>query len=65
MDIPMECIFCKKSSGTGINILGEFICIDCEETLVNTDINDENYEIYRELIKKNIYGEIFLKEPSK
>lgn len=61
MNNVLECAICKKNSGTGISILNKFICDECEKTLVNVDINDNRYEMYKDMIKRNIYGDIILK----
>lgn len=51
-----ECIICGGYKNRGIKILDKFICDECEETLINTDICDGMYDRYKELIKKGVYG---------
>ncbi|MCM8709658.1 sigma factor G inhibitor Gin [Clostridium sp. SYSU_GA19001] len=48
------CIVCRKPLNSGIIINGKRICKCCEERLVNSDINTDFYEYYKDCIKKNI-----------
>lgn len=61
MDISTRCTFCLKQSENGVFILGKFVCNNCEKTMVNLEVDDDRYDEYKELIKKNIYGDIILK----
>ncbi|HBM75600.1 MAG TPA: hypothetical protein DD429_08610 [Clostridiaceae bacterium] len=54
--VSERCIICGRFKNEGIEILDKFICAECEETLVNTDICDSMYDMYKELIKKGIYS---------
>lgn len=65
MNVPIICAICRKPSGDGVSIFGKLICSECEKTMVNLDINDGGYDEYKDLIKKNIYGDIILKQSSK
>lgn len=65
MDISKKCVICRKDSGNGISVLGRFICCECEENVVHTDVYDEDYDIYKDLIKKNIFGDIIIRQPAK
>jgi hypothetical protein len=55
---PLTCVICGKCAGDGISILGNAICTECEKTIVNTDINSDRYDEYKDLIKKKIYEDI-------
>lgn len=61
MDVPVRCIICSRGSSDGINILGSFICSECEKVIVNSDVDCVDYNEYKDLIKKNIYGDMILK----
>jgi len=61
MEMALECIICRKASGKGISILGKFICRECEKTLVNIEVDDEGYDWYKDMIKKNIYGDTIIR----
>lgn len=50
----MECIVCGKIIGSGINIKGNKICLECEEKIINCDTTNEEYDVYLNKIKKNI-----------
>ncbi|MFD2671567.1 sigma factor G inhibitor Gin [Marinicrinis sediminis] len=48
------CIICEQSKAEGINIYASFICADCEEEIVGTDVQDVKYPFFiRQL--KNIW----------
>ncbi|HBM79409.1 MAG: sigma factor G inhibitor Gin [Clostridiales bacterium] len=52
MSVSKRCFICNKYSDNGITLLGKFICGECEQTLVNTDMSSEIYDKYKELIKE-------------
>lgn len=60
MDVPLNCIICRKYSGSGISILEKFICDECEKKLVDAEVEDDRYDEYKDMIKKNIYGDFFI-----
>jgi hypothetical protein len=47
-----ECIVCHSIKPEGIRICGEFICIDCEQAIVHTSVDDPEYPLYVECMKK-------------
>lgn len=49
-----SCIVCNKTSKNGIIIKGKHICRECENKIVNSDVNTDFYEYYKNHIKKNI-----------
>lgn len=54
MNPHKKCILCGEYTREGINIFGRFICGNCEITLVNTDVCDDRYDDYKELLKKGM-----------
>lgn len=48
------CIICRKPLNSGIIISGKRICKCCEEKIVNTQMDTDFYEYYKNCIKKNI-----------
>lgn len=40
------CMICARTGGDGIHILSRFICSDCEQDLVNTEVDDDLYEYF-------------------
>ncbi|MDP9729289.1 sigma factor G inhibitor Gin [Alicyclobacillus tolerans] len=47
-----ECIICGMTRSAGIRICGEFICIDCEQAIVHTEVGDPRYSLYVECMKR-------------
>ncbi|MBB5174930.1 sigma factor G inhibitor Gin [Texcoconibacillus texcoconensis] len=45
------CVVCETKREKGIYLLNHFICETCEEKLVNTDTDDENYPTYVERLR--------------
>jgi hypothetical protein len=56
-----RCIICRKEINNGIMINGRVICKACEERLVNSEVDTDLYEYYRDCLKKAVAGTI-LKE---
>lgn len=50
MDFKM-CKMCTKLDYNGIDLLGIHICKECEDDIINIDINDIKYEYYKTVIK--------------
>ncbi len=40
------CIVCGNMTSSGIHICEEWICIDCENEIVQTDVGDEKYPFF-------------------
>lgn len=40
------CTICGKEHELGIHIVSSFICSDCEQELVATDVKDERYPFF-------------------
>jgi|LSQX01.1.fsa_nt_gb hypothetical protein len=62
-----KCFFCKAGKKTGLNVLKDFICFECEKEIANLSSGDPRYYIYVRDIKKfwkNLQGkENMLKQP--
>jgi hypothetical protein len=46
------CIVCCTTKASGIRIFSQFICDDCEREIVQTDVEDANYPLYVDRMKK-------------
>ena len=57
METGEKCIICGSVSDSleGINILGKFICTECEGSIVACNIDKVEYDRYKESIKENIW----------
>lgn len=53
--VPMPCIICERSRTEGIQICGQFICVDCEAEMVRTDVKDEKYPYFITQMKRIWY----------
>lgn len=47
----VKCILCKKKAIQGLNILGSFICHECERCIVALNVAGEGYDYYIEQLK--------------
>lgn len=56
-----RCIICRKALNNGIIINGRILCKACEDRLVNSKVNTDFYNYYRDCIKKTVVG-LLLKE---
>ncbi|WP_066871100.1 sigma factor G inhibitor Gin [Clostridium mediterraneense] len=52
------CIICGKTGSPGILILDKKICTCCEQKAIDSDIDSEFYEFYKEKIKSNLVGKL-------
>jgi DNA-directed RNA polymerase subunit RPC12/RpoP len=43
-----KCFVCSKEVSEGIEVLGSFICEDCQKKLIDLSPFDEEYEFYRQ-----------------
>lgn len=48
------CIICRKPLESGIILYGKGICPSCEQRLLETSIDTDFYEFYKNSIKKNL-----------
>ncbi|AKL93586.1 hypothetical protein CACET_c00680 [Clostridium aceticum] len=51
MTEELQCYICDDETSTGILLLNQYICRNCEEELVNTPVEQLKYEIFRRKIK--------------
>ncbi|MDR3594304.1 sigma factor G inhibitor Gin [Clostridium sp.] len=51
------CFMCGESNCDGIILNGEKICKSCEERIVNTSVNDLDYNMYKDEIKILLFNE--------
>lgn len=58
-----RCIICRKSLNNGIIINGRIICKSCEDRVVNSTVNTDFYNYYRDCIKKTVV-DLLLREKS-
>lgn len=49
------CIICGQDKKQGIMIISEFICEDCENEMIRTDVNDPKYPFFIHQMKQIIY----------
>ncbi|NLM35096.1 MAG: hypothetical protein GX206_06605 [Clostridiales bacterium] len=49
-----RCIICRKPLNNGIIINGRIICKPCEGRVVNSKVNTDFYNYYRDCIKKTL-----------
>lgn len=47
-----SCIVCQQQKDEGIRIFGQFLCRECEQEIVHTDVNDARYSYYIECMKQ-------------
>ncbi|MBX5437307.1 MAG: sigma factor G inhibitor Gin [Alicyclobacillaceae bacterium] len=53
MEAPQaECIVCGRQQTRGIFVCGQFICSECEQAIVHTDVEDEKYQHYVDCMKR-------------
>ncbi|TCS77950.1 sigma factor G inhibitor Gin [Tepidibacillus fermentans] len=46
------CVMCGHKEKEGIFIQGGFICDDCEEDIVHTEVEDEKYHYFVQQLKQ-------------
>lgn len=46
-----RCIFCEELHPEGILLRGKFICSQCENELLNTQVDEPAYQTYKEGLK--------------
>ncbi|SNX53849.1 sigma factor G inhibitor Gin [Thermoanaerobacterium sp. RBIITD] len=42
-----RCFICNHETGDGIEVLGEFLCNDCQKIIVDISPGDFGYDFYR------------------
>ncbi|GGE53821.1 hypothetical protein GCM10011391_35900 [Pullulanibacillus camelliae] len=46
------CIICEKTTTVGIHICNQLICENCQNELIETDVNDDRYKFFIEKLGK-------------
>jgi len=46
------CIICEKTTAVGIHICNQLICENCQNELIETDVNDDRYKFFVEKLGK-------------
>lgn len=49
------CIVCGEPKTIGLNIWGQFICVQCEQEIVTTEVEDEKYDYFIYQLRKLWY----------
>ncbi len=52
------CVICEQLQSTGIHLYTSFICMQCEEQIVNTETDDPHYNYYVQQLKRVTTPEI-------
>ncbi len=47
-----ECIVCGRQMNVGLKICGQFICSDCEQEIVHTEVSDPRYLYFIQCMKQ-------------
>lgn len=43
-----KCFICEQQSEDGIEVLGKFLCTNCQEKLIDLSPFDESYDFYKQ-----------------
>ena len=46
------CMICQQQRPEGLHICGEFICVECEREMINTDVRDAKYPFFIHQMKQ-------------
>lgn len=57
----MHCDLCHEEIEKGIDLLGANVCEKCFEELSTTSVSSENYDYYKEMVKKILKNYIYEK----
>lgn len=52
MEENLQCYFCNRKTNTGILLLNQYMCRDCEKVLIETPNDELKYEINKRKIQK-------------
>jgi len=55
------CDFCQREMDNGIELLGAMICENCFHDISTTPVSSENYDYYKEMVKKLLKNYIYEK----
>lgn len=53
-----ECIVCEKKKEEGFHLYTSFICSECHQKIINTDVTDKKYRFYVKQLKKGVLSQI-------
>jgi hypothetical protein len=53
------CIVCGQPKQEVIQIYGQFLCLDCQREIVQTDATDPKYSFYVKQLRKIISSKIY------
>lgn len=53
------CIVCEQRKEKGIRIYTQFLCVDCEKEIIQTETDDPKYRFYLQQLKKITNREIY------
>ena len=56
-NLNKSCFICGASDCDGIILNGEKICKACEEKIVNTDVINSDYDVYKDKVKIILFNE--------
>lgn len=51
-ELAHRCIICEQEKEAGIIVITEFICEDCEDEMVRTDVSDARYSFFISQMKR-------------
>lgn len=57
----MYCDFCQREIDRGIELLGAMVCDNCFHDISTTSVSSENYDYYKEMVKKLLKNYIYEK----
>ncbi|KJE27699.1 sigma factor G inhibitor Gin [Geobacillus thermoleovorans] len=52
------CIVCEQEKKEGIFLFGHFLCLDCNQAIVQTNTDDPNYSFYVRQLRKMFTSKI-------
>ncbi len=53
------CVICEEQKVKGIHLYTSFLCVDCENELIQTDTSDPKYKYFLKQLKKVTVPEIY------
>ncbi|MED4300887.1 sigma factor G inhibitor Gin [Geobacillus stearothermophilus] len=53
------CLVCEQEKEKGIFLFGHFLCIDCNQAIVQTNTDDPNYAFYVQKLRKMVASKIY------
>ncbi|EKQ52107.1 MULTISPECIES: sigma factor G inhibitor Gin [unclassified Clostridium] len=56
-NLNKSCFMCGAVDSDGIILNGEKICRACEEKIVKANVNDSDYDVYKDAVKIILFNE--------